>query len=263
MSESLAHLAALKRRFEPLRPPGAAEDLFALGAECADQALGGGLARGRVHEIFAGESDDASGAAGFALMLALRARRRPGQLLLWLRTEAAERRSGRLHAPGLAELGLDPDGFVLGVMPDELALLKSAADAVRCADLGAVMIECWGHPRALDLTASRRLSVAAQKSGVTALMLRLDAKPEPSAAETRWAVHPAASRALEANAPGQTMIEVEILRRRAGPAGMRWRLEWDRDEQAFRDAALSGAVVPLPARRPAEAVPHVGWRLTA
>lgn len=263
MRESARHLSVLRRSIAgiALQPPLAAS-AFALGHAGVDAVLGGGLGRGRLHEMFAVEGDDAGAAAGFALMLALRARP-PGSAVLWLRTEAAERRSGRLYAPGMAELGLDPNRLVLGVLPDEVALLKSAVDGVRCTELGAVVIECRGNPRALDLTASRRLSVAAEKSGVTALMLRIDAQPVPSAADTRWAVRSAESVALEANAPGHTMIEIELLRRRAGPAGMRWRVEWDRDQCLFRDPALSGAVVPLSFGGPASDRPAEPQRLSA
>ena len=71
----------------------------------------------------------------------------------------------------------------------------------------------------LDLTASRRLALAAEQSGVTLLMLRLEAEPVPSAADTRWAVSAAPSQALEANAPGPPQLEIELLRRRVGPFG--------------------------------------------
>ena len=76
-----------------------------------------------------------------------------------------------------------------------------------------------GKCPALDLTASRRLALAAEQSGVTLFLLRLEAQPVPSAADTRWTVGAAPSRSLEADAPGPPMFEIELLRRRAGPAG--------------------------------------------
>jgi protein ImuA len=205
-----------------------------------------------VHELFAAEADDGPSAAGLAAMLALRTvgRRAP---IFWLRADEAEQRGGALHAPGLVELGGDPDSLVLGQAPDTKALLRAAADAARCAGLGVLVVECWGKCPALDLTASRRLSLATEQSGVTLLMLRLEAEPVPSAADTRWGVIAAPSQALEANAPGPPMFEIELLRRRAGASGMRWRLEWDRDRLEFSEPALPGAVVPLPSRRPVSA----------
>ncbi|MBS3962686.1 MAG: hypothetical protein KGZ61_12765, partial [Sandarakinorhabdus sp.] len=79
----------------------------------------------------------------------------------WLRPEKAERRHGRLHGPGLAALGLDPARLLLGVLPDDPALLKAAADLLRSGSLAALLLELHGPARRLDLTASRRLALAA------------------------------------------------------------------------------------------------------
>lgn len=214
----------------------------------ANDWLAKGAERGRLHEVFARESDDDAAAAGFAVALGLASGAMP---LLWLRTEASERVGGRLHATGLAELGLGADGLVLALVADEAALLRAAADAARCAGLGTLLIESRGRAAGLDLTATRRLMLAAEASGVTVLSLRIDAEPSPSAAETRWGVAAVPSRALEADAPGAPAFDVEILRRRGGPAGQRWRVEWNRDARSFDAAALSGAGLPLVADRTA------------
>jgi protein ImuA len=237
-----------------------ASGLFATGHETLDAALGGGLSRGRLHELFAAEADDAASAAGFAAMLALRVGT-TGAPILWLKSDDAARRGGRLYVPGLVELGGEAGSLVLAIAPDSRALLRAAADAARSVGLGALVAECWGKCPALDLTASRRLSLAAEQSGVTLLLLRQEAQPSPSAADTRWKVAAAESSAIETNAPGSPRFEIELLRRRSGPSGMRWRLEWDRDQCAFREPALPGAVVPLPSRRPASA--EAGLRLIA
>ncbi|MEM8695430.1 MAG: hypothetical protein AAGE05_05355 [Pseudomonadota bacterium] len=237
-----------------------ASGLMPLGHAPLDAYLDGGLRRGQLHEIFAEDAEDGGAATGFVAMLGILAqggdgsqsRRKP---LLWLRTEDAQRRGGRFHAAGLAELGGDPATLILVTVPDRLALLRGAADALRCAGLGAVIAECWGHSAKLDLTASRRLTLAAGQSGVTALMLRPGGRPAPSTADTRWSVRAAPSHPLAANAPGQPAIGLTLLRRRAGPAGKSWRMEWDRDRRRFREAepaparqpAVSGALLPLPA----------------
>src|SRR5690606_27532876 len=136
-----------------------------------------GLMRGRLHELFAAEPADKASAAGFTAMLA-RLVSSAETPLFWLREEAAERQHC-LHAPGLAEIGIDPRWLVLVVLPDPVALLRAAAEVVRCTSVGAAVIELWRSPRALDLTASRRLALAAERSGVTALLLRAEAEPGP------------------------------------------------------------------------------------
>lgn len=252
MHESVDHLAMLRRNLASIAGGKrlSADKRIATGHAALDTALGGGLARGRMHELYAADVDDGPSAAGFAAMLALRTvgRRAP---LFWLRTDEAERRGGMIHGPGLIALGGDPDSLVLGQAPDAKALLRVAADAARCPGLGALIVEAHGKCVGLDLTASRRLALAVEQSGVTLLMLRREAEPVPSAADTRWAVSAAPSQVLEANAPGAPAFDIELLRRRSGPAGMRWRLEWNRDRLEFSEPALPGAVVPLPSRRPA------------
>jgi protein ImuA len=262
MHESVDHLAMLRQNLASIAGGRllSGDKRIATGHAALDAALGGGLARGRVHELFAAEAGDGPSSAGFAVMIALRTvgRRAP---IFWLRTDQAGRHGGAVHAPGLIELGGDPDSLVLGQAPDAKALLRGSADAARCPGLGALIVETHGKCPAFDLTASRRLALAVEQSGVTLIMLRLEAEPMPSAADTRWAVSAAPSQALEANAPGAPTFEIELLRRRSGPAGMRWRLEWNRDRLQFTDPALPGAVVPLPSRRPAAAQP--GLRLSA
>lgn len=212
-----------------------------LGHARLDAAMGGGLGRGQLHELFAAESGDKGSAAGFAAMLACLTGH-AGAPLFWLREEMAERQ-GRLHAPGLAEIGIDPARLILVVLPDPVALLRAAVDVVRCGSVGAAVIELWGTPRALDLTASRRLALAAETSGVTPLLLRAEAEPSPSAAQTRWSVHAAPSTMIEAEAPGGPAFTVELLRQRGRPGGGCWHLEWDRDRSRFCEPTLSGAVV--------------------
>jgi protein ImuA len=271
MSESFPALARLRRSLERIEPRREATraGLFACGDARIDAVLGGGLARGRLHELFADEADAGSG-AGFAALLSLRAGegRRP---ILWLRTEAAEKRAGRLHATGLGELGLDPASLLLALLPDEAALLRTAVDAARCTGLGALLIECWGSARSLDLTSTRRLMLAVEGSGVTLLLLRIAAEPSPSAADTRWHISAAPSIALEADAPGAPMFDLELLRRRAGAPAGPWRVEWDRDRLCFRDpsgnAASPGSplprlVLPLAAGRAAAADPAAPLRHT-
>ncbi|QLC26512.1 hypothetical protein HFP57_16705 [Parasphingopyxis algicola] len=271
MRESAQILSALRARLADHGAGGGQEGasgIMALGHAPLDAYLDGGLRRGQLHEIFAEDAEDGGAAAGFAAMLGILAQNGEGgggKPLLWLRTEEAQWRGGRFHAAGLAELGGDPAALILATVPDTLALLRAVADALRCAGLGAVVAECWGNPHLLDLMASRRLTLAAERSGVTALMLRPGGAPAPSTADTRWSVRAAPSRPLPANAPGTPAFDLTLLRRRAGPAGQSWRLEWDRDRRRFiepdsgairepagqadRQPALPGPLVSLPAGR--------------
>ncbi|NBC36970.1 hypothetical protein GTZ99_10420 [Novosphingobium sp. FSY-8] len=227
---------------------------WASGVAPLDAALHGGMARGCVHEVYAADAADVAAATGFALGVAT-GFCAPAGGLLWLRTRRAVRGAGVLQAPGWAEMGGMPGPALVGVVGDDLALLRAAVDGLRCAALSAVVVESWGAMKALDLTASRRLVLAAERSGVPLLLLRSDASPVPSAARTRWQVAAATSAGLEARAPGAPTFDVTLLRQRSGPCGQSWRVEWDRDQRMFREAPLSGAVVSVPADRPAAQPP--------
>jgi len=257
MRESSPSLAGLRKRVARLAASGGpaslpAEARLTSGHAGFDAALGGGLAKGKTHEFFAADALDATSAAAFAALLALRSDARAP--LIWLRTADAARRIGHIYAPGIAELGGSPDRLLIVEVRDAKMLLACANDAARCTGSAAVIIESWGRFPLLDLTAGRRLALGARDAGTTLLMLRLNALPAPSIAETRWSVAAAPSRALAADAPGAPAFDLELLRWRAGPAGGRWRLDWKHDEHAFGEPALSRAVLPLPARRAAR--PH-------
>jgi protein ImuA len=143
------------------------------------------------------------------------------------------------------ELGLDPAGLILVETPDTLAALRAGADIVKCGQVGAVVIEPWGKAPLLDLTASRRLSMAAAASGVLTLVVRVEAAPMPSAAQTRWQVASAPSAPLPAEAPGHPAFDIALLRHRGGIAGFETRVEWNRDTRSF--APLPGGLPAVPA----------------
>jgi protein ImuA len=233
----------------------------ALGHADADATLQGGLAVGAMHEVFAEAGRQSAAATGFVAALAGRAAaRRP---LVWVRQDFTEIESGALSMSGLAELGLDPRLLVTVRAADVDTALRTAADAFACDALGAVVLEVWGEARQLDLVASRKLTLAAQASGVTGLLLRVAAEPSPSTAETRWIVRAAHSppaaplmptASLMPAAPwsawGAPMFDAQLVRNRHGPVG-RWIMEWKCDECLFsKPAAYPQPVAAAPAHRP-------------
>jgi protein ImuA len=259
MRDARDSLAGLRRRLAAIEAGtrGAADPApFTFGSAALDAALGGGLPRAALHELFAASVADGAAAFGFALALTLRAAN--GRKAAWVREEMAARELGEVSPRGLAEFGADPQSVLLVRARDALSVLRAGHEALGCAGLGAVILEPWGAPGALDLTATRRLARAAARSGVAAFLLRVGAAPQPSAAMTRWRVRAAASAPLPAEAPGGPAFEISLLRHRAGVPPRSWHVEWDRDEHAFRDAgpsvrktALPGAVVAAACDRPA------------
>jgi protein ImuA len=256
-------IATLRRTVARLEAQGEAyaPQRVALGHVEADATLQGGLATGAVHEVFS-EGRQSAVATGFTAGLAGRVTtRRP---LVWVRQDFTEIESGAVSMSGLVELGLDPRLLVTVRVADVETALRAAADALACDAVGVVVLEVWGEAKQLDLVASRKLTLAAQTSGVTGLLLRVAAEPAPSTAETRWIVRaapspPAAHPSLLAapgSAWGAPVFDAQLVRNRHGPVG-RWIMEWKSDECLFdKPAAYSQPVAAAPAHRSHQAPTH-------
>lgn len=234
--------------------------VFTLGAGPVDAALGGGLARGAVHEIYPAQAFDIAAAAGFVTGISLRAA--PGAPLIWIRHRRSEMEAGALYAQGFAEMGVTGDKLFVVHVNDVADGLRASLEALRCPGLGAVIFESWGASKHLDLTASRRLSLAAQESGVTGLVLRVMSTPEPSAAATRWQIEAAPS-SDPLGMPGCAAFGARLLRLRSGPSGSSWNLEWNHETLGFAQTqTLSGAVAAPYRDRQVGAPGHKGWAKT-
>ncbi len=206
-----------------------------LGADAADRLLGGGLRADGLHEIHAAEAGDGPVALGFALLLARRRQETDGRPLLWAREAGGPPGRALPYGPGLADLGIEPDTIILLRLPDGRAVLRAGLDAVRDGSASAVLIELHGRQPLLDLTATRRLTLAAAETGTMVLIARDAGHERPGAAQTRWRVAAAPSTALEADAPGPPAFALTLTRHRGGREGAHFLLEWDRDIACFRD----------------------------
>jgi protein ImuA len=170
-----------------------------------------GLALGALHEMIeAGPGAEFAGAA--TLFVAGIAARLKGPVLWCL-----SRRD--LFAPGLMNAGLHPDRVIYAETFHERDVLTIMEEGLREQGLAAVI----GEVTRLGLTASRRLQLAAEASGVPALALRrwwTVAEKEvtglPSAAVTRWRIAPFASHAPPTPGLGRARWHVELLRCRGG-----------------------------------------------
>ncbi|MEO6040540.1 MAG: hypothetical protein ABIP41_01435 [Croceibacterium sp.] len=167
-------------------------------------------------------SREASGAvAALALALdGLRARDADkGRAVLWVQDAAALRLTGRPYRPGLPpELRRRLIHVVARTCEDALFALE---EGVRCRDLACVIGELAGNPRALDFTASRRLTLASERHGVPLVLVRLDAERDLSSARMRWQVRSARSPEPLWNpaAPGPPTWHAELFRARGHTPG--------------------------------------------
>ncbi len=262
-------LLALRDQIRHIEQP-ARHGVLPFGVAALDGALpGGGLALGAVHEItgVGGDEEDGAAAAGFAAAILARldphspaaTAAGPPSPAVRERVKEAEhcslpRMRGRvrvgaesgeapgpvlwclrrpdLYGPGLLAYGLDPARLVLVRARRDDAILWAVEEGLRAGSasgLAAVVGEI-GH---LPMVAGRRLQLAAERSGVTALILRrwrsadeaAAERDRPSAALTRWRVAALPS-ADFADAPGigRPRWRVALLRVRGGEPGI-WDVE--------------------------------------
>jgi protein ImuA len=195
------------------------------------QAHGGPGAPAHV-ELFGGAQDCAGPA--FALALARdRATLGDERPWLWVQDRAALRLTGRPYRPGLPRALRHRLIHVATTTPEDA--LFALEEGLRCRDLAFVVGEIAGNPRALSLTAQRRLSLVAEKHGVPLWLVRVGAGRDLSSARQRWTLRPAASLPprWNAQAPGTAAWHAELFRARNHPPG-----EWIlRDDGDFLTAA--------------------------
>jgi protein ImuA len=176
-----------------------------------------GLPRGALHEVGGGGVDEVHAAAAALFIAGILARL--SLPVLWC-TAASD-----LFAPGLACAGLSPDRVLHVAAPHERDVLPVMEEALRHTGLAAVV----GEVSRLPMVASRRLVLAAEKSGVMALALRrrregLPAETGLTAAATRWVITPLPSAPLATPGIGRARWQVALTRCRGGERGD-WILE--------------------------------------
>ena len=149
--------------------------------------------------------------------------------VLWIQTREAARLGGKPYRPGLPQ---DLQSRVIHVLTDRPEdALFALEEGLRCHELCFVIGEIAGNPSVLDFTASRRLTLTAQKYEVPLFLLRIDAERELSSARMRWEVTaaPSAEPRWNAQAPGDPSWRGELFRARAHPPG-----EWIFEEIGTR-----------------------------
>jgi protein ImuA len=183
-------LLTLRERVRRIEQPTAAtHGVLPFGVAVINRALpGGGLMRGALHEILGagGDEEDGALAAAFAAGIVARLALETGGIVLWCLARPD------LYGPGLAVHGLDPARLVMVRAVRDAELLWAMEEGLRSSGIAAVVGEVGNLPD----VASRRLQLAAERSGITVFVLRRWCNGEqaarkrnlPSAAVTRWRI---------------------------------------------------------------------------
>ena len=235
--------------------PDAAGTPWRLGCPKADRLLPGGLDDSGVHELKAAAalSQGASAAdwmtgIGFALRLAVcrlkaleqaqaaqgaeTARERPW--LMWCWPRVLSRELGAPSALGLKHLGLDPDRLIIVETARDAEALIALEEGLRSSSLALA----FGLFEAVELTPSRRLSLAAHEHHTPCLIITHPGREPAAAAATRWRIgrSPSAPHPLVPRAPGSMRFSAVLERCRARPASSACpplQLEWSDETRGF------------------------------
>src|SRR6516164_9654827 len=249
-------LPTLRERIRRIERPAAAHGVLSSGIAAIDRALpGGGLARGALHEMLGmgGDEEDGALAAAFAAGILGRLAATADGMVLWCLPRPD------LYGPGLAAHGLDPARVVLVRAPRDAELLWAMEEGLRAPGILAVV----GEVGALPAIASRRLQLAAERSGIIAFLLRrwrdgqaARERALPNAAATRWRIAAMPSRALR-NEPGVGCARwrVELVRCRGGEPAC-WEVE-------VADATGHVSLAAALAYRPAASFQQEKFRLAS
>ena len=223
---------------------GAQEGAFSLGVPPVDDRLPGqGLSAAALHEVAGADHRDMPAAFGFLLALVIRrlATLEGEGIVLWCRQAYGPHDFGWLYGPGLAAFGFVPDRLLMVASPKPADVLWVLEEALRSRTLAAIVGEVGA---ALDLTATRRLQLAAETMATPVFLLRPPHSSTASAASTRWSI---AAEQRSAQAWQKPRWRTELVRCRGGRPH-HWFLEWDHATHCFSMAAAlaDGPAQPQP-----------------
>jgi protein ImuA len=247
-TDTLALLREKIRRMEAVQP--LSTDRLPTGFAAIDAHLGGGLARGYVHDVFSAGRDNLSASRSAAFVAHVLARTTGP--VIWASEDYPD-----LSAPGIRQSGLNP-GRLLCITTRKGSLEALCEDVLNERGVCALVADIRTP---LSLTQSRRLVLAAGRSQVSGFLLCRTAggvgDPPASASMTRWRIGGSPS-ALRTDLPslspvaGSERWSIELLRHRSGPGGA-WIITPTRHDTPYSlpvASPLAGRATPETAASP-------------
>lgn len=152
--------------------------------------------------------------------------------VLWVTSRRMLREQGMPYGPGLLALGLDPARFILARAASEQDGLWALEEGVKSAAFAGVI----GELTDIDLTSSRRLSLAAQNHKVRCLLLMRSETEPQTVAYSRWLTRSG----TDANAgvyPGTAHLQAALCKHRGGEHPHQSTLEWQDATHRFHMVA--------------------------
>jgi len=169
-----------------------------------------------IHEFCYNQIEHATASCGFIAGL-LSTFMRNGGVSMWISS------SRNIFPPALKLFGIEPDKIIFLDVHKQKDVLWAMEEALKCDSLTTVIAET----KQISFTASRRLQLAVEQSGVTGLILHHTQNLfNITSCVTRWKITPLPS-LLPGDIPGVGFPRwnVELLKVRNGKPGS-WQIEW-------------------------------------
>lgn len=170
---------------------------------------------GAIHEFIMQRPEDAAATFGFVGTL-LAALMKTGRQAVWIGRDLA------IFPPSLRNLGVSADKIIFLELKKEKEILWAAEEALKCEGLAAVIADT----NEFNFTASRRLQLAVEQSGVTGFILLNDPrKINITTSVARWKISSLPSQPANGlPGVGFPRWQIELLRVRNGKPGS-WEVE--------------------------------------
>lgn len=220
---SLQRLEALRAEVREIESAGQTvrHECLPFGVDAIDCRMSvGGLPISALHEMTGDSAAPGDDAAATLFVAGIAARRSACGMVLWA--------LGRpdLFAPGLAQVGLTSDSLIQAECGRDENVLAVMEEGLQHGGLSVVV----GEIGRVTMASTRRLQLAAEASGTTALLLKRwrrggeDPLGLPSAAATRWRIGCLPSEKLSVPGVGRARWRIELARQRGGQS-FQWIME--------------------------------------
>jgi len=231
--EEGTRVANLRRRIAKLETcvSRAAPSLLGLGVPEIHRHLPGpGLAGGVLHEVIAATPEETPAALSFLLaLMCLALKPKPGLAVL-VAAQRAFDQWGALYGHGLDRLGVDPGRLILVTARTDKealwAIEETLRSRVRPAIVSGALASCP------DLTASRRLNLAAAALAIPLTLACTEKSSGGSAAATRWRIGTLPASRDRFGTLLNPCWRVSLERCRHGRPG-KWFVEWNHVAHRF------------------------------
>lgn len=184
---------------------------------------------GWLHELWAPHQRDHTTAMAWALS-SIPSDEKP---FLWVTNPDLLREQGVPYGHGIKGLAINPDQFVLVKASSQADSLWALEEAIKSGAFTAVI----GELSDIDLTSSRRLSLAVQAHEARCLLLMRSEMSPQSVAYSRWRIeaHPSRKDAgkTEADWAGRPCLQALLHKHRGGELPRKTLLEWQDAHHRF------------------------------